>query len=92
MRLSRRERHQVRTAKVNGSDTPGRRVLIFDHAHPHCGATGYTVPDDVIRPRDGGPPMVRVNLDPGAGTTHCYVESAQLMPCTHSYRGASNAT
>lgn len=83
-RLSRREAREVRTAKVNRR---GARVLIFDRAHPHCGETGYVVPDDVIQPGDGGPPMVRVDLDHGASAPHCHAEAAYLMPVPHSYSG-----
>ncbi len=90
-RLSRREARQVRTAKVNRSRPRGQRVLVFDRVHPHCGATGFTVPDDLVEPDDGGRPMVRIDLDPGAAADHCYAEGRQLMPCTYSYSGGNDA-
>lgn len=82
IRLSRRERHQVRTEKVNRR---GARVLIFGSDHPHCGETGTVDRNDEVRPRDGGAPMVRVDLDPGAGAPHCYAEASDLMPVSSSY-------
>ena len=82
--LSRRQAREVRTDNVNRR---GDRVLIIGTDHPHCGETGTLDRGDEVQPRDGGPPMARVDLDPGAGTPHCYAAAAELMPTASSYSG-----
>lgn len=84
-RLSKRERHAVRTDRVSRRRTP-TRVLITGVDHPNKGATGILRPDDVID-LGAGVEMTRVDLEQaGAGGVPCaYATPADLMPVTFSY-------
>jgi hypothetical protein len=61
------------------------RVLIVG-GHPHRGKTG-TLTGELLKPKDGGPEMARVELDEEvAGVDACYAEAKDLQPVASDYR------
>jgi hypothetical protein len=61
------------------------RVLIVGD-HLHRGKCGRVIRDDVVKLKDGGPDMVRVELDEvSAGVDSCYVAARNLQPVATSH-------
>lgn len=66
------------------------RVLITGATHPHRGETGK--PAGIVSVDDGGPKMVKVDLDgPHLGVDSCFATAAELQRVPFAFQGASDA-